>query len=81
MVAEGHRVQVAGYDEPGVSWTMATCSCRWERPLRVRVEQATIDAARHLHDPDRTEFGADWHDEVGPERARFHEQFRAVLKG
>jgi hypothetical protein len=45
----------------------------------VWAEQATIDAARHLHNPDQAEFGADWHDVVGRERSQLYEWYLRVL--
>jgi hypothetical protein len=79
MVSKVHSVELSSYDEPGITWSFARCSCEWEGPWRVWAEQATIDAARHLHNPDQAEFGADWHDVVGRERSQLYEWYLRVL--
>lgn len=74
LVAD-HRVALKSSDEPGHLWTSAVCSCTWQGSLRVARGQAAIDAAWHLADPIRVDFGPDWHDVVGDERAQIYRRY------
>lgn len=71
-----HLVSLDGYDEPGITWRYGRCRCGWVGPFRVARAQAAVDAGWHLLDPEMADFGADWHDAVGEERARLYARFR-----
>ena len=75
-----HSVALETYDEPGHTFTVAACSCRWKGPLRVRRQQGAIDAARHLDDPLRQDYGDDWHNVVGDDRDRLYAKFGPVFE-
>jgi len=70
-----HRVALGTYDEPGITWTRATCGCGWEGPLRQSSAQGAVDAGWHLMDPALVVFGDDWHKSDAEDLERLYRQF------